>query len=441
VNDENAHWQAVTVLARLSAAADRLKSVLVDLEHDLLDPEVLHQRLVQSKVVRLALSNLTALALDSRGAWLCRLLQETDSRERKRHAMAWGPMRQVVELAATTGARIIKGLSMLELYPNPRLRHIGDIDVHTPDFGSSLAFASQLRLQGWVWDIKEYPWVKWDEAGILYGQLALLLWDHEGERVSRADLHFGAYSVGHGGRMPLIGWRSGQVLGVPVSVPTRESGIALVAAHALGDTTLSMKDINDLHVLIGSEVLDWSSVVEICHAAQAQEVLGQLLRETGTVYPRDGLPGVGGSALLRPGGLPQGDRSEHFARHARRDERARGTAEEQGERISAEAHRYFGTDLRPRLSEGVLSPPPMAHGRHLCWRLLPQQVWSAWDVPDASATGSSPRDEVLAPGLTLTRGEHAAVVRMGAEHFIPTVWGDVHPESVALARQLAGAVA
>lgn len=438
MNDEKNYWRAVTVLGGLFPADDLLKSVLVELENDFLDPEILYRRLVRSKVVRLALANLAALQLDSRGVRLRRLLQETDSPERRRHAAALRPMRQVVELASATDTRILKGLSMLPLYPDPRLRHIGDIDVHAPDFGSSLAFAGQLRLQGWEWDIKEYPWMKWDEAGILYGQLALLLFD-QGERVSRADLHFGAYSVGYAGRMPLTGWRGGQVLGVPVSVPGRESAIALIAAHALGDTTLSMKDVNDLHLLIGSQVLDWSSVVETCHAAQAQDVLGQLLREMGAVYPRAGLPKLGSGAPLRAGGLPRGDRSQHFARHARRDERARGTGAEQGERISAEAHRYFGADLLPRLSAGAAPVSPMAPGRHLCWRLLPPRVWSGWEVPDVSTMVPAPGVRMLASGLTLFHGEHAAVVRMGTEYFIPTVWGEVHPESVALARRLAGA--
>jgi hypothetical protein len=259
--------------------------------------------------------------------------------------------------------------------------------------------------------------------------------------VARVDLHIGAFSVGHAGRMPLTGWEAAEILGVPVSIPNRDNAVALIAAHALGDTRLSMKDINDLHLLVRGGGLDWSSVIELCRCGYAVDVLGQLLVELATVYPDTApLPRLPDGRRLVPGGLPTEERGRHFAWHAYGDERARGATEETATALATEAHRYYTGDLRPHVNEGASEP---TEGRNTCWRLLPEPVWAPWvaGVP-AQAGPASPVDEHhLADGLLLRRRGRARAVLIGDDVFVPTVWGDVDPESVRLAAETAARVA
>jgi putative nucleotidyltransferase-like protein len=425
------YWRAVTALGRLGGASD------VDLTG--LDPVRLHDAIVQSKVVRIAVGRLARTrepVLD--------LLRATDEAERQRHAGSAELTRAAVAAAAATGARVIKGLAVRPRYPAPEQRHFGDIDLHTADWPTARALAARLRAEGWPWDLMEFPWLKWDEAGLLYGQLAFLRFEN-GKPFSRVDIHIGAFSVGHAGRMPLAGWEPSEVLGVPVPVPNRESAIALVAAHALGDTRLSMKDINDLHLLVGDGRLDWSSVVELCRCAYAVEVLGQQLAELATVYPRPGLPSpLPYLARLAPGGLAPEDRGAHFAWHVYGDERTRGASEEDAARLAEEARRYFSGDLRPHLADRPPEPGNgFGPGRNVCWRLLPEPVWSPWtcDLPAPSDPPAPIQERELAAGLVLRQRGSARTVLIDDDVFVPTVWGGVDPGSVRLAAETAARVA
>jgi hypothetical protein len=418
------YWRAVTALGSLNRPTE------VDMTG--LDPVRLHDALVQSKVVRIAATRLAGTrepVLD--------LLRATDQAERHRHATTAELTRGAVAAAAETGARVIKGLAVRPRYPDPRARHFGDIDLHVPDWPAARALAARLRADGWPWDLLEYPWLKWDEAGVLYGQLAFLRFA-DGRPSSRVDVHIGAFSVGHAGRMPLAGWEPAEVTGVPVLVPNREQAIALVAAHALGDTRLSMKDINDLHVLVGDGRVDWSSVVELCRGGYALEVLGQLLAELAEAYPRTGLPALPYTPRLVPGGLPPDARGAHFAWHAYGDERARGTAEEDATLLAKEAHRYFSGDLRPHLASRAIEPGgDLAQGRNICWRLLPEPVWAPWvpELPAATTPATPVEDRRLADGLVLRRRGPARAVLIDDDIFVPTVWGAVDPDSVRLAAE------
>lgn len=428
------YWPAVGDLGTLDDEPHRGSSTLAALENGAIDPEGLHAAVVQSKVVRLAVRRLTGRPLGPSGTRLFDLLVASDTAERARHAAAEAVTLPVLRLAAATGAAVIKGLAVRSCYPDPSARHLGDIDVHTPDLTTGLAFTAALRQRGWAWDLVEFPWLKWDEDGVCYGQLPLVYPD-SATMVTRVDLHFGAFSVGHASRMPMVGWQRADVLGVDVRVPNRETAIALVAAHALGDTRLSMKDVNDLCVLIGSGVVDWSSVTELARTAHATDVLGQLLAEVGSAYPGRWCPAVPTEHRLRCGGLPGADRAAHFAWHARSDALARGASERAAAGLAAEAARYFDTDLRPRMSD-TAPVTELRTGRNVCWRLLPEGVWA-----DTAVDHPMPPTKVrgLADGLELVSGEQGCAVKAGADVFVPTVWGEVHPESVRIARQVAGA--
>jgi Uncharacterised nucleotidyltransferase len=430
------YWAAVTDLGRLSDEPAQGSAALAALERGELEPERLHAALVHSKVMRLVVRRLRDRELGPAGRWLLDLLTASDEVEARRHAAAQGLTVDVLRLVAETGSRVMKGLAARTAYPDQSVRHLGDVDVQTPDFATALDFATRLRARGWAWDAPEYPWLKWDESGVIYGQLPLVH-PEPSSVVGRVDLHFGAYSVGHAGRMPLAGWDTATVMGVDVLIPNREHAIALIAAHALTDTRLSMKDVNDLHVIIGSSTVDWSTVVELCRAASAQDVLGQLLAELGAIYPGHRLPRVEHFPRLVSGGLRGADRPKHFAWHAYCDERARGATEEEAALVSKEAYRYFGADLSPRPSKNVLPGPDGTPGRNVCWRLLPPREWECL-LEQTSPLTTCPQASRLADGLEVLTADGGTVVRLSGEVFVPTVWGDVHPASVRLARRVLG---
>jgi hypothetical protein len=424
------YWRAVTALGRLDGPTE------VDLTG--LDPARLHDALVQSKVVRIAVARLAGTrepVLD--------LLRATDDAERRRHAGSAELTQGAVAAAAEANVRVIKGLAVRPRYPFPDARHIGDIDLHATDWAAARELVARLRADGWPWDLIEYPWLKWDEAGLLYGQLAFLRRDDE-RPLARVDIHIGAFSVGHAGRMPLAGWEPAEILGVPVLAPNRESAVALVAAHALGDTRLSMKDINDLHVLLGNARLDWTSVIELCRCANAVEVLGQLLAELAAVYPYAELPSPLPCAdRLAPGGLTPAQRGAHFAWHTYGDERSRGASEEDATRRALEARRYFSSDLRPHLRPATEPGDGLVRGRNVCWRLLPEPVWTPWeqDLPPPTHPPAPVQDVHLADGLVLRHRGSARAVLIDDDVFVPTVWGGVDPDSVRLAAETASRVA
>jgi hypothetical protein len=427
------YWPSVCDLGTLDDDPHHGSTALAALENGDIDPEGLHTALVQSKVVRLTVRRLTGRRLGPAGAKLLDLLLASDAKERARHEAAEPITLPVLRLAAAMDAAVIKGLALRACYPDPAVRHLGDIDVHTPDLATGREFAAALRERGWAWDEAEFPWLKWDEDGICYGQLPLVYPD-TATMVTRVDLHFGAFSVGHAGRLPMVGWERADVQGVGVRVPNRETAIALIAAHALGDTRLSMKDVNDLRVLIGAGVLDWSSVVELARTAHATDALGQLLAEVASAYPDRWYPTLPTEHRLRSGGLPGADRAAHFARHAEGDALARGADATVAAGLAAEAARYFDGDLRPRVSDAV-PVTELRTGRNVCWRLLPEGVWA-----DVAVDHPMPRTKVsdLGGGLELVSGELGSAVRIGRDVFVPTVWGEMHPESVRIARQVAG---
>jgi hypothetical protein len=420
------YWRAVAALGRLGGGD--VPASIADL-----DPQLLHDAVVESKVVRLAVKR-----LGGQDTLLAKLLRATDAAERQRHQDTAALTDAVVEAAARHGLRVIKGLAMRVRYPRPESRHAGDVDLHAGDWASALAFVMEMRAAGWPWDVLEVPWLKWDEYGVVYGQLALLRFSGGPVPVphARIDVHIGAFSVGHAGRMPLVGWEPARVRGTEVLVPNRESAIALTVAHALGDTRLSLKDLNDLHVLVddGKREVDWSSVIELCRCADALGVLAQLLAELATIYDTPGLPRLGRTQpVLAPGGLAPHWRGEHFARHAQAGELARGASAHEAQSVAQDARRYFSTDLRPRVSAGDVSLPV---GRGACWRLLPQQVWQALGGDDREE-GQPVQERHLADGLVLRECGQARIVLIGGEVFVPTVWGDVGADSLALAARAA----
>ncbi len=430
---EGRYWLAVAGLGKLGATG----AELADLGSCLagLDPGVLYERIVASRVYTAAERSLAEVGWPGADAVLARL-RRLAADETERRTLARPPVLAILRAAARFRARVIKGMALRELYPEPALRHEGDLDVQVPAWPDALALTGWLRRSGWCWDTREFPWLKWTDRGHIYGQFSLVLPGNE-DAFARADVHIGPFSVGHCGLLPMAGWQQGEVLGVPVTVPDRETSIALIVAHSVNDGIVSMKDLNDLHLLLsGPAGPDWGSVEELCRSFGGLEAMSQLLSALAATYPGQHVHAGGAPGYLAYGPQIQARRAGRFADLARQDELSRGAGAGEAERAADEARRYFSAALAPHLSEEVSSGPDEGQrSRRLCWRLLPRETWAA--LGDTSARVRARSRRTLAPGLELARSQAGTVMSVGAEYFVPTVWGGVHPESIALAATLA----
>jgi len=434
----SAYWTVVTRAGKLDPAPGEI----TELEGPLakLDPAGVYDAILRSRVYTLALQNLNPLRRHRNVAEVLTLLEKLQAEENERRKLALPETLAVLEHAFNVGAHLIKGLPLRELYADPELRHLGDIDLHVAEWSLAARFAAWLRGRGWQWDTGELPWLKWTQDGHIYGQLSLVLPGNSAP-FTRVDLHIGPYSVAHAALMPLVGWRGSQVLGVKATVPSTETSIALIAAHAVNDGILSMKDVNDLHLLQAQRPgPDWASVTELARGAGAVAALRQLLAVTARVYqhaesPDDAAPGYLAEAMESARA-----RARRVARFTYRDERARGASPLRAGLLARQARRYFSARLTPRLGG-----PPMGNGpleatrRSTCWRLAPEETWVSLlgDAPAKPLPPTAPIVESrLGPGLVLVRSGNATVIRSNREIFTPTVWGPITAESAALAAHL-----
>lgn len=431
-------WSALAVVGKVDVTDAELAEVLPLVET--LDPRELYEAILASRVYTIARCNLERLPEDGNTKTVLSFLHELESEERLRRDRARGETRAVLEQAGRTGARVIKGLPLREWYRQPELRHEGDIDLQVPDWPRGRQLADWLRDRGWQWDTQEFPWVKWTETEHIYGQLTLVLPDNA-DPFARVDLHIGPFSVGHAGLLPLVGWEAGTVMGVPATVPSREAALALVAAHAVNDGFLSMKDVNDMHVLLADQPPpDWASIEELCRSAHAVPALQDLLGMTKRIYGI-GAPGrAGPPRYLSTRKETPGGRARRVARLTFRDERARGASLPRATLLARQAQRYFSARLTPRLGRASIPGPIQRfQRRNLCWRLIPEERWRAFVAAGSNGSLGPLVEQAIGPGLQLVRAGQGSIVRCGREVFVPTVWGEIHPDSVALASQVARA--
>jgi Uncharacterised nucleotidyltransferase len=425
------YWECISLIGRIDTRDDELRRGAAIL--DTLDARTAYDLVLLSRVYTIARRNLERLP-ETHLLGMLRELEDTEERRRKEAA---GEMRAVIARLPAVSARLIKGLPLRERYDRPDLRHEGDIDIQVPDWRTGRDLAIWLRSRGWQWDTMEFPWLKWTDEGNLYGQLTLTTPDNTAP-VARVDLHMGPFSVGHAGLMPLLGWTDATVLGMPARVPDSETALALIAAHSLNDGHLSMKDVNDVHMLLSTGgALDRGSIEELCRSVHAAGALRQLLAETARCYPEHEPPSGRIPRVLHRSKETKQQRARRVARLTYLDERSRGRGRIEAASTAWEALRYYSTDLTPRVTRNgrsPLAPTPPYRRRDLCWRLLPAETWRSLGPP----TPVSDRviEEFIAPGLVLHRSSHAASVCLGDEVFVPTVWGNVHPQSLALAGSL-----
>ncbi|MFJ2166187.1 nucleotidyltransferase family protein [Streptomyces griseofuscus] len=428
---------AIMTLGRTEPPSSTVAAALNTLDGEI-TPEDLYAILSRSKVTRLAHA---ALDGHTDSPWtnrLYELLAEEVRQDDAWQADAAPKMREVVDAVQEFGGRIIKGLCAQSVYPRPELRHLGDVDVQFPQWSAARPLVDWLRERDWVYDTDEMPWLKWHDNGAVYGQVSLVYPDNKNP-YARVDLHIGAFSVGHAGLLPLVGWRTGTALGRLATVPGVETSIAITAAHALCDQMLSVKDVNDLHALVSDTTPDWVSVSELCRSVRAQGALARVVNAVRQAYPESTAvlpPDLGEETALEltpPG--PEA-RAEAFAALAHEDERARGADETAATALADSARHYFSADLSPRVADPDGAAAPGDPGRDRCWRLVPREVWETLAETAADGTPAEVTSIELAAGMTLFDGANAWAVRYGRDVFVPTVWGEISRDSLALARRL-----
>jgi hypothetical protein len=350
-------------------------------------------------------------------------------------------VQDTLAFAADHGAGLIKGRATERFYPQPGLRHVGDIDLHVAHWPDAADLLLGLRDRGWDWDEREVPWLKWDSQHP-YGQWALVV--RRGQQpILRLDLHIGPYSVGYCG---LIGPLGFEPVGdaYPVAQATAATSLVLLAAHAAGDGLLTVKDVNDYACIVAAAHVDWDDVVAAATGACVTDVLGQLGAWASRVYGTAGpVPGRLDHPLpLAP--PSRGQRARYIAALAFRQHPGRMPARA---RVAAQAWHYYRRDLGFDQGRRMAAPTrPELRDRCRCWRFAPKQVWDLLPaagagqvtLPGAGARGRPLRPLRLADRLLLTTAGDSAVVRLGDDIFIPTIDGSLTASSVALARRQDG---
>jgi hypothetical protein len=352
-------------------------------------------------------------------------------------AQATGYMVGALRIAADVGAGVMKGLALATYYDDPLSRHMGDVDLHCADWAGVIEFCRRATDAGWVWDVTEFPWIKWD-GRTLYGQLSLVIPDNENP-VARVDLHVGPYSVGPNGRVHNLAWTYGEALGVPGRHLDATTLALILVAHAANDGFLSGKDLNDFAALEDSGQLDTKFLERECARFACEDVLVQI---RGTVRALRELIGPGGipDLLARATDGPLSlrprtgrTRALHAGLLAMRIARREGRSSLASVRTAWTSYRYYAADLTVRSGTPRARLQPRLRRPDTCWRLIPAEAWPR----QRSADGNGHVDrEPLATGMTSHTRRKGVAVTVDSHVFIPTIWGQISDDSIALATRL-----
>ena len=426
----NRYWPLISMLAMPQADQSKLATLLADRVRTAAEAEMVAEFVDLSKVIELALYNIRKL--DGYGQLEQLLSESAASRESKRLARQALATRVIVHTAATDGA-IIKGNALARYYEDPAMRHRGDVDVWYPSAEGAMALVSRLWDDDacWQWDRTELPWLKWDEDEP-YGQFKIRREIPGSGTAMKVDIHYGGFSVGHLGLLPVRGFEKAAVDGVPVQVPVPENDIAILVAHASGDSYTSLKDLNDLSQIVAGRNVDWDEVYRSCEQAVLAPVLNWLL---GLVRERSGPAGLPAVEKRPARPLPLLDASK-WERAVLTARTAYADVRQQGGPLSAaksagSALRYYTTDLSVRTA-GSSSRERFDRSRAVCWRLVPEPVWRPL-LADPSEEVNCRAAGSLLPGMEILRADQDWVVRHRDEVLIPTVSGRIPLGALRLA--------
>jgi hypothetical protein len=189
----------------------------------------------------------------------------------------------------------IKGLALGTLYPESYVRHFGDFDLFcaTPDGMSRLAeslFACGYRIK-----TDEPPWIKKLRqsscnslalSSMYFGQCQLVR--EECRQRHRVDIHFTAYSISYSAIFPVNLFqnaRSPANAPLYLSTPSPEDNLLILAAHIASSGFISVKDLNDLAVIMRQKELAWDYIADKAIAAGILDTLLALFDCSKTYMP------------------------------------------------------------------------------------------------------------------------------------------------------------
>jgi hypothetical protein len=342
----------------------------------------------------------------------------------------------------------IKGLALIDLYPEGTFRDINDLDIYVRDVEVAWRLAEALLADGYVYRRDELPWIKGREHGQrLYGQIQVQR--QMSLTLSSIDIHFGCYSVRHASHLDIpVGAEPG--LGsVDQTVNT-----PLLIANTAGDHFVTVKDVNDIVLLLADETIDWDEVQRQLHAAGLGGFFNVVLDKVDELCDlREGeRQKLGSLRMSAPAeAAPPWESAEWGQRwrattvHALRAGLRRSPVE--GLRLAAGAARYYRRPLKLH-SGRVLRPPRLDRERlrsDRCWRLVPADM--AVELAPASAGGGAsgggassdppPATAEFAGPLRRVRTADGDLIVRDGEVFVPTVMYSVPPALVARAAALA----
>lgn len=440
-------WLWSILLASRSLDDDQAMAALISVAGAAPEQDALYEQLWRAKAIREANRRLDhwahqGLSAESVLGPVHDRLRAAIAEDDQWRQQAIAPMKEALQTAAEVGVGVMKGLALAHHYPDPMSRHLGDVDLHCADWATVVEFCRRATATGWVWDVAEYPWIKW-EGDVVYGQLSLVTPDNV-DPVARVDLHVGPYSIGPNGRVWISRWTDGTALGVPVRMLDQTELAVILVAHAANDGFLSAKDLNDFAVLQDHGQLNLVALREASIGFGCDRVLEQIrgtvaaLRDLAAPTPDPSAVrmlmtrATDGPLSLRP---PTGRaRALLAARLAYRIGRLDGDSIVAGMRTARSSYRYYTADLSVRGGRPCITLERRWRRPDVCWRLVPPEAWPV--LPPTVNQAGDVVTEPLETGMSRhTRGAGVAVT-IDSHVFVPTVWGQINPDSVSLGTQL-----
>lgn len=325
----------------------------------------------------------------------------------------------------------IKGLAARRLYSGSSDRDVGDADIFVATDDQAWRLASWFRSHGWSFDPNELPWFKVDQdSGLVYGQIRL----REDRSVEAggvfADIHYGGYSVRHCGLYRLRdlpeapGWHNVAPL----------TNFVLSVANAAGDDFITLKDLNDLFLVLQEDRVNLGLAMDDLRAvglARFVSVMAGRLTELfdlSAIRPGmiDSLRNLGDSEPVPP--LESADRGMRLRVTVRHSfEVGRRHSYWRGARAAMTGYLYYVSGLRLRIGRSWHVGTRVPHLN--CWtciRLVPASRFADGGSNHglSASRGPNPKLNTVSRlgALRLVRARRGVLIVAGGEVFIPTVY-------------------
>jgi Uncharacterised nucleotidyltransferase len=325
----------------------------------------------------------------------------------------------------------IKGLAARRFYGGSADRDLGDADMFVATDSQAWTVASWFRSRGWSFDTKELPWLKVDQdSGLAYGQIRLVQ-DRSVEAGGVfADIHYGGYSVRHCGlyrlrELPLIpGWHE----------VAPQTNFVLAVANAAGDDFITLKDLNDLFLVLREGRVELDVAMDDLRAVGLDRFVAVMVRRLAELFDMsaippgraEGLSNLGRSEPVPP--LEAADRGMRLRVTVRHSfEVGRRHSYLRGVRAALTGYRYYVSGLRLRIGPSWRIRPRVPHlNSWTCIRLMPASGLANRGPYRRRSPGAS-RDSRLKTvsrlgAVRFVRTGRSVLTIAGGEVFVPTVY-------------------